>query len=308
MSRRVGWIAGMSLLLGVGLGACASGGGSVTTPLAVAVSGAPNGVAIREADGAVFVTDDRSNGILSAPDIADASAAFAPFARIPAAPGERASLSQLAFGPNGHVLVERFGFGKSSAVFDVGTSGQVTLASDTNPERRRLGLVVLDGGTFLSSWFSKEGDAPAAGGVSMITRGETPGSVKERDIVTGLGKPVGLAVLDDTLFISDQAANRIVKVDLLEARTASAPIEAGDVFAEVDAPDLLAAAPDGTLYTKCGAHALCKFSKRGRATVIAGDFDQPRGVAVDAARKRLVAVDRASARDQPSRVRVWPLK
>ncbi|KND61849.1 hypothetical protein BVER_05901 [Candidatus Burkholderia verschuerenii] len=303
MSRRVAWIAVMSLLLG----ACASGGNNVTAPIAVAVPGTPNGIAIRETDGAVFVTDDKSNGILLSLDIADSQAAFAPFARIPAA-GDRGSLSQIVFGPNAHLLVARFGFGKSSAVFDVGTNGQVALASDTNPERRRLGLVVLDGGTFLSSWFAKEGDAPAAGGVSMIPRGEPPGSVKERDIVTGLGKPVGLAVLDDTLFISDQAANRIVKVDLLEARTASAPIEAGDVFANVDAPDLLAAAPDGTLYTKCGAHALCKFSKRGRATVIAGDFDQPRGVAVDAARKRLVAVDRASSRDQASRVRVWPIR
>ncbi len=162
------------------------------------------------------------------------------------------------------MLVERFGFGKTSAVFDVSTNGQVTLASDTNLERRRLGLYVLDGGTFLSNWFAKEGDAPAAGGVSMITRGETPGSVKERDIVTGLDKLVGLAVIDNKLFISDQAANRIVRVDLLEARTASTPIEAADIFATVEAPDLLAAAPDGTLYTKCGAQA-CASSRSAAA-------------------------------------------
>jgi glucose/arabinose dehydrogenase len=304
MSRRLVLIAVMSLLTG----ACASGGNSVTAPLKVTVSGAPNGIAVRETDGAVFVTDDTISGIAMTPDIADASAAFSPYASIPATPGGRTSLSQIAFGPNGHLLVERFGFGKSSAVFDVAANGQVSLASATNPERRRLGLVVLDGGTFLSSWFAKEGEAAPAGGVSMITRGETPGSVIERDIVSGLGKPVGLAVVDDTLFISDQAANRIVKVDLLAARTANAPIEASDVFANVDEPDLLAAAPDGALYTKCGAHALCKFSKRGRMTVLADDFDSPRGVAVDVARKRIVAVDRASARDQPSHVRVWPLR
>ncbi len=89
---------------------------------------------------------------------------------------------------------------------------------------------MLDGGTFLSSWFSKEGSAPATGGVSMITRGETPGSVIERELVTGLGKPVGLALVGDILYISDQVANRIAKVDLLAARTAEAPVVAAETF------------------------------------------------------------------------------
>ncbi|KND55983.1 hypothetical protein BPUN_1694 [Candidatus Paraburkholderia kirkii] len=206
------------------------------------------------------------------------------------------------------LLVERFDFGSASAVFDVAPSGQVALASDTNSARRRLGLLVLDGGTFLSSWFVKEGSAPPAGGVSVITRGAAPGQVIERDIVTGLGKPVGLAAAGDMLYISDQAANRIYKMDLQTARAASAPIAASDVFATVDAPDLLAATPDGTLYTKCGAHAVCNFSKCGRPTVIADDLDAPRGVAVDVARKRLVAVDRSGTPDKPSSLRVLPIK
>ncbi len=60
MSRRLAWIAVMTLFTG----ARASGGSSVTAPLKVTVSGTPNGVAIREADGAVFVTDDKSNGVV----------------------------------------------------------------------------------------------------------------------------------------------------------------------------------------------------------------------------------------------------
>jgi hypothetical protein len=306
MIRRLAYLTVVALLTG----ACASGGGNpgAATPGKVPLSGTPNGVAIRASDGAVFVTDDRINGIAMTPDIAAASPDFSLYARVPAQEGERTSLSQIAFAPNGHLLVERFGFGTSSAVFDIGPSRQVTLASDTNPARRRLGLYVLDGGTYLSSWFAKEGSAPAAGGVSVITRGATPGSVTERDIVTGLGKPVGIAIVGDTLFISDQAANRIVKVDWQAARVASAPVQASDTFVTVDAPDLLAAAPDGTLYTKCGAHGMCSFSKRGRPTVIAGDLDEPRGVAVDVARKRLVAVDRASAKEGTSYLRVWPIR
>jgi hypothetical protein len=306
MSRRLAWVVMAALFTG----ACASGGGTASAPLngslKVPVAGAPNGVDVRDADGAVFVTDDSGSSIVFTPDIAAASPSFSTFAQIPA-DGGRTSLSQIAFAPNGHLLVERFGFGTSSAVFDVAPNGQVALASDTNPARRRLGLLVLDGGTFLSSWFSKEGDAPAAGGVSMITRGETPGSVVERDLVTGLGKPVGLVTVGDTLFISDQAANRIVKVDLLEARTANEPVQASATFATVDAPDLLAAMPDGRLYTKCGAHAVCSFSKRGRATVVADDLDEPRGVAVDVARKRLVIADRGG-RGKPAYLRVVPIR
>ncbi|SAK81648.1 Virginiamycin B lyase [Caballeronia hypogeia] len=281
----------------------------VTTARNVPFAGAPNGVAVRDADGAIFVTDDKANAIVMSSQIGSEDApAFSLYARLPGAEGERTGLSQIAFAPNGHLLVERFGFGKASAVFDVAPSGQVALASDTNAARRRLGLLVLDGGTFLSSWFVKEGDAPASGGVSIITRGTTPRQAVEHDIVTGLSKPVGLAIAGDMLYISDQTANRIYKVDLQSARAASAPVPASDVFATVDAPDLMAASPNGTLYTKCGAHAVCSFSKRGRPTVIASDLKAPRGVAVDVARKRLIVVDRASAPDQPGALRVLPIK
>ncbi|SAK80255.1 hypothetical protein AWB82_05270 [Caballeronia glebae] len=286
-------------------GSVAPGAAVQNVPLA----GTPNGVAVRESDGAVFVTDDRTNAIVMTTHIGEDDApAFSLYARIPAAEKERTSLSQIAFAPNGHLLVEQFGFGTSAAIYDVAPSGQVALASDTNSARRRLGLLVLDGGTFVSSWFMKEGSAPPEGGVSVITRGTAPRQVIERDIVTGLGKPVGLATVGDMLYISDQAANRIYKVDLQAARAASAPVPASDVFATVESPDLMAATPDGRLYTKCGAHAVCSFSKRGHATVVADGFESPRGVAVDVARNRLLAVDRSSAPDKPSALRVVPIK
>ncbi len=75
-----------------------------------------------------------------------------------------------------------------------------------------------------------------------------------------------------------------MKVDLLAARTADAPVVAGETFVNVEATDLLTAGSDGSLYTKCGAHGVCSFSKCG-VTVIANDLDEPRGVAVDVACK-----------------------
>jgi hypothetical protein len=42
--------------------------------------------------------------------------------------------------------------------------------------------------------------------------------------------------------------------------------------------------------------------------VVADGFEAPRGVAVDVARKRLIAVDRSSAPDKPSALRIVPIK
>jgi sugar lactone lactonase YvrE len=254
----------------------------------------PNAVAVRSSDGAIFITDDVANAIVMSRN----AARFASYATIPNGGAPRNSLSQIAAGADGNLFVTRFGFGTASAIFRVDASGGVSLASGIHPERRRLGLVVLnDGKELLSSWFVKQGE----GGVSLVT-----GDI-ERDLVTGLGKPVGIAVSHDTLYITDQTNNRIVKVDLQAALGASAPVAATEVFATVPSPDLLAASPDGVLYTKCGEHSLCRISKTGENTTLATDFDEPRGVAVDAARKRLLAVDRARGAGRPSRLRIIPL-
>jgi DNA-binding beta-propeller fold protein YncE len=284
------------------LAACGSlGPGSAAQTITLA--GAPNGVAVRVPEGTIYVTDDASNGIVASSDAAH----FAPYATLPAAGGQRNSLSQIAIGADGDLFVERFGFGSASAIFRVDAAGHVTLASDANPSRRRLGLAVLSRTELLSSWFVKQGDDPAQGGVSLVTRDQASSRATERDIVVGLGKPVGLAIIGDTLYITDQTNNRIVKVGLHAALAAAAPLTASDVFANVTAPDLLAASPDGTLYTKCGEHGLCRFSKTGEPTVLADDFDEPRGVAVDAAHKRLVAVDRARGAGRPSHLRIMRL-
>ena len=87
----------------------------------------------------------------------------------------------------GDLFVERFGFGSASAVFRVDAAGHVTLTSDANPSRRRLGLAVLSRTELLSSWFVKQGDDPAQGGVSLVTRDPASSRATERDIVAGLG-------------------------------------------------------------------------------------------------------------------------
>jgi hypothetical protein len=64
------------------LAACGSAGPAVT-PHDTVVDARPNGVAVRPGDGAVFLTDDKSNRILSS----TAGQAFEPFASLPVAAG-----------------------------------------------------------------------------------------------------------------------------------------------------------------------------------------------------------------------------
>lgn len=290
----------LACMISILLTACGSVGPQAAART-IPLSGTPNGIAVRP-DGTILITDDSSNSIQQS----SGDDPFTRFATLPPVQGARNGLSQIATGPGGNVFVERFGFGTASAIFRIDETGLITLASDTHPERRRLGLAVLSSTGFLSSWFVKAGNDPAQGGISRVTLDPATGRATERDLVTGLVKPVGIAVVGDTLYIADQAANRIVETSLRIALSASAPVHATEVFASVTSPDLLAASADGTLYTKCGDHALCRFSTAGQATVIANDFDEPRGVAIDPTRKRLLAVDRGGE-GRPSHLRILPI-
>lgn len=281
------------------LNGCGSVGPDAATQT-ITLPGSPNGVAVREPNGTVYVTDDTTNSILASSD----GGRFAPYAKIPAVDGQRNGLSQIIARADGNLFVARFGFGTSGAIVRIDPAGRVALASNVNPDRRRLGLLALNPTRFLSSWFVKKGDDAAHGGVSLITIDASTNQSAERDLVVGLGKPVGLAISDDTLFITDQANNRIVKVKLSAALSATTPVASNDIFVNVSAPDLLAAAPGGTLYTKCGEHSLCRYSRTGETTVIATDFDEPRGIAVDSVRKRLFVVDRARGAGRPSHLRI----
>jgi hypothetical protein len=102
-------------------------------PQKTAVDALPNGIAVRPADGAVFITDDRTNSVL-----ASTGGAFTPYASIPLEAGQGKSLSQLSFARSGALLVERFGFGTASAIFEVTGNGTVSALVGTNPARHSV--------------------------------------------------------------------------------------------------------------------------------------------------------------------------
>lgn len=276
-----------------------------SAPMRIELNAQPNAIAVRPDDGALFITDDRSNGILWSSNRSD----FRVYASLPAIAGQPGSLSQFVFIRPDALLVQRFGFGETGALFAISAAGEVHALSGPAADRRRLGLVSIGTGRALSSWFVKRGSEPPAGGVSLVSYDLTTYAATERDLVTGLAKPVGMAVHDGALFVADQSQGEILRYDLAELLAEPAPTQSGTVFAKIENPDLLAADHTGTLYTKCGAHGFCRIAQDRTVSSLADDFKDARGVAIDEAHHLVLVVDRAKAASaMTSAIRVFPLE
>ncbi|CAD6517955.1 NHL repeat-containing protein [Paraburkholderia metrosideri] len=273
-------------------------------PQRVAVSASANGVAVRPLDGAVFITDDQTSSVLSSSD----AHTFAHYASVPTVAGQPASLSQLSFTDDGALMVARFGFGTAGAVFGIIGADQVVAFSGPDPSRRRLGLISIGSHHLLSTWFIKNGNNPPQGALSLITYDPATHTATERDLLTGLGKPVGIAISGDTVYVSDEANNNIVEASLNRLLGASQPVTLRTVFVQINGPDLLAVAPDGALYTKCNATGLCRIAPDGTITVLANNLQNARGIAVDMLRGKLYAIDRASHNGSTSYLHILPLR
>jgi hypothetical protein len=291
-------------LSGCALNNASGASGAADAPQRIAVDARPNGIAVRPGDGAVFITDDTTGSILVSSD----GRTFAHFASIPAGTPQGNSLSQLAFADAQTLLAERFGFGTASAIFYVDENGAPRALTGTNPARRRLGLAVVKPGQVLSTWFVKQDEQqPAQGGLSLVTYDLAAGTATERDLMTNLAKPVGVVVSGNTVFISDQAKNAIVRAPLDALLAAPQPSAPSTTFAHVNVPDLLAADRAGTLYTKCDKTAFCKIAPDGTVAHIAEGLHDARGAAIDPSRHRLYVVDRAAA-GGTSAVQIIPLR
>jgi DNA-binding beta-propeller fold protein YncE len=287
----------------VQLTGCATNGASAGAQH-IAVDARPNGIAVRPADGTVFLTDDATGSILASAD----GHTFAHYASIPAGPSQGNSLSQLAFVAPQTLLAERFGFGSASAIFSVGGKDEVRALTGTNPARRRLGLAVIAPGMALSTWFVKSDEQqPAQGGMSLVTYDLGTGTATERDLMTGLAKPVGVVVSGKTVFVSDQTNNVIVSAPLDVLLAAPQPVTLYTVTAHVNGPDLLAVDESGTLYTKCDKTAFCKIAQDATVTHIADGLHDARGAAIDPSRHLLYVVDRAAS-GGTSYVQIIPLR
>lgn len=241
-------------------------------PTTISVDGDPNG--LWWADGVLHIADDDNNRVLQWTD-ADGLALVG---ELPEASADGAGLGQLVAQADGTLVVTRFGYGTSGDVVTLAPDGTGSVVPNLDVERRRIGLTLAEDGALYDGWFVS-GDAGRVGAVSRLDLSGT-----ETDVITDLGKPVGVLASGDSLYVSDQDAGEVLIAPLADPSDLS-------VLATLDSPDLLCAGPDGSLYTGGGEGEVRQIGADGAVSSVASGYQEVRGVAYDADNRRLFVVD-----------------
>lgn len=261
-------------------------------------------------DGAqvLYVADNENDRVWTWKDGGELALAFQTAAVGDAGEPGTTSVGQLVKRSDGTVVVAHFGephggFGGIVYASPNGTSGVVR---DIDGARKHLGLALAPDGTMYGSYFVASGDGgPPTGAVTKVDFEHG-----EMDYATGFGKVVGLLVAHNTLYVSDQQAGKIYDWPL--SKPAPAPGK-WPVLASLPKPDLLAAGPDGTLFTgqyepspDGSPAAVRQIFPSGRVSIFvqAPAVNRPSGIAYDAAHRRLFVADRDGGRFG---VRVFPV-
>lgn len=269
-------------------------------PTTVPISAKLNGLYWDAGESRLYLTDDGSNTIKAW----DGGQNFDTVASLPAAPASGATLGQLTRGADSALYTTRFGFGTDGTVVVVPKSGAPYNLSGLDATRRRIGITTAPGGALIEGWFIRGG----TGSISQLS--VTGGAGSERELVTGLGKPVGLAVAGDQLFVSDQNTAQVLVYSLAVVRAQPATAAAGKVlatFTTADGLDLMTAASDGTLYLGGTGGKLFQISPSGAVKTLASGWPAIRGVALEERNRRLFAAVVGAQASDPSSIRIVPL-
>ena len=187
-------------------------------------------------------------------------------------------LGQLVKTTDGSWLVTRFGFSSAGAVLQAKKDGTVAAVGGLDAKRRRIGLTVAPDGTVFDGWFLivAPSKTPMMGTVSKLA---LDGS-GETDLVTGIGKPVGVLALGSNLYISDQLNGVVLQTPLASPGTTT-------TFATIAGADELAAGPSGTIFAASNTGTVWQISPTGTPTSVKDGYKALRGVAYDGDHKRL---------------------
>lgn len=224
---------------------------------------------------ALYIANDKGPQIVKW-DETSSTAPFQVFAKLPDIDPKFGSLGQVIRIEDGSWLTTRFGFGAAGAVLKTDADGQHTAeVAGLNPAHERVGLTEDSTGAVYTSWFT--GSIPVANGT--VSKVALDGS-GETDLVTGLGKPVGVLALGDQLYVSDQMNGVIVETPLASPGTAT-------TFASLPDPDELAAGPNGSIFAVSKAGSVWQIASDGTTSMLKDGYKALRGMAYDADHKRL---------------------
>lgn len=272
-------------------------------PTTLSVAAKLNGLYWDKSEGKLYLTDDTANNIR----VWDGAKDFPAYAALTPAPASGATLGQLTRTADGTFYVTRFGFGKDGTIVAVPKGGAAANLSGTDPVRRRMGITTTPDGKLLDSWFNG-GKGIGTGTVSLLT--VTGSAASESDLITGMGKPVGLAVAGDTLYVNDQNAGKLLSYSWSGVLAKPATLDDGTLVAEFttsDGIDLMTAASDGTLFFGGSGGKLFQVSPQGKVSELASGWPKIIGVAYDEAHRRLFAAVGAADAGSTSSVRIVPI-
>lgn len=245
-------------------------------PTSISLDGDPNGVALRD-DGTLLIADDNNNRVLSFTD----GVGTRVFAELPTAAANGPGLGAIAVLDDGRLVLPRFGFGSAGDVVVVETDGTSRTVPNLDATRRRIGAAQGPDGTVYIAGFVVVGDGEKVGTIWSLDL--TTGA--EIAVLDGFSKPVGLLVVGDTLFISDQQRKEIA------VATFPALNDVRTFASSLPSADLLTAGPDGSIFTGSKDGDVVHVDRAGTFSIFTSGLQEVRGTAYDAVHRRLFVAD-----------------
>ena len=240
-------------------------------PAVLEIEGDPNGLFWDASSSSLLVADDDGNRILRWRD----EGGFSLVSDLPSAGDSGAGLGQLVVTADGSIVVTRFGHGTRGDIAVVPPEGAAYAVTGLDPQRRRIGLTLAPDGRLFDSWFVRVSTGDRVGAIGVVDLAGT-----ETEVITGLTKPVGVVAVGDALYVTDQDRNEVLRAPLSDPASFTA-------HAEIEQPDLLCAGPDGSIFTGGLGGVVYRAAADGTVAVVQTGFSQVRGVAYDAANRRL---------------------
>jgi len=250
-------------------------------PMAIPIPNAdPNGIFWDSTTSTLYVADNENDAVLTWTD----TGGFKPYVTLPGPTGnEVGGIVRLS---DGTLVVPEFGFGTAGLVAIVHPDGSTATVPGLDPTKRRLGIAVAADGTIYESYFDKVNGAQTG---FIATLDITAGT--ETDVITGLEKPVGVAVVGTTLFVSDQNEDEILSASTGSPQTYKA-------LSTNLTPDLLSVGAAGAIFSGSPTGVVYQINTATgtfNTLFTASGTLEPRGTAYDAVNKRLFVAEHDSA-------------